>query len=111
MITAGLPPDLDGVLDRTEALAALGYTIDIPRRQFIAFDPRTDAVQSSRTPIEGAVVTWLRETHGRRPFVLLDNGDHALIDTGSNFGLAMRDANEVSRTGGSGGRDIDSGDS
>ena len=109
MITAGLPPDLDGVLDPTEALAPLGYTIDIPRREFKAFDPRTDAVQSGRTPIEGAVVTWLRETHGRRPFVMLDNGDRALIDTGSSFGLAVRDPNGVSRSGRYGARDIGGG--
>jgi hypothetical protein len=30
LITSGLPADLDGVLDPTEAVAPLGYTIDIP---------------------------------------------------------------------------------
>lgn len=109
MITSGLPSDLDGVLDPTEALAPLGYTIDIPRHEFIAFDPHSDAVQMNQPPVEGAVVTWLREAHGRRPFVMLDNGDHALIDTGSSLGLAVRDPNSVSRPTGSGARDIGGG--
>jgi hypothetical protein len=93
LTTSGLPADLDGVLDPTEALAPLGYTIDIPRREFLAFDPRSEALQVNRPPLEGAVVTWLREASGRRPFVMLDNGDRALIDTGSSLGLAIRDPN------------------
>jgi predicted aspartyl protease len=109
MITSGLPADLDGVLDPTEALAPLGYTIDIPRHEFIAFDPHSDAVQMNQPPVEGAVVTWLREAHGRRPFVMLDNGDRALIDTGSSLGLAVRDPNSVARPAVSGARDIGGG--
>jgi len=109
MITSGLPADLDGVLDPTEALAPLGYTIDIPAREFIAFDPRTDAVQMKQVPLEGTVVTWLREAHGRRPFVMLDNGDRALIDTGSSLGLAVRDPNSSSRPPASGARDVGGG--
>lgn len=109
MITSGLPADLDGVLDPTEALTPLGYTIDIPRREFIAFDPRSEAVQMNQPPVEGTVVTWLREAHGRRPFVMLDNGDRALIDTGSSLGLAIRDPNSTSRSGASGARDIGGG--
>lgn len=109
MITSGLPNDLDGVLDPTEALAPLGYTIDIPRHEFIAFDPHTEAVQMNQPPLEGAVVTWLREAHGRRPFVMLDNGDRALIDTGSSLGLAVRDPNSVSRPAASSARDIGGG--
>lgn len=109
MITSGLPADLDGVLDPTEALAPLGYTIDIPRREFIAFDPRSEAVQMNQAPFEGTVVTWLREAHGRRPFVMLDNGDRALIDTGSSLGLAMRDPNLTSRSAAAGARDLGGG--
>jgi gag-polyprotein putative aspartyl protease len=109
MITSGLPPDLDGVLDPTEALAPLGYTIDIPGREFMAFDPRSEAVQMNQAPPEGTVVNWLREAHGRRPFVMLDNGDRALIDTGSSLGLAVRDPNSGSRSSGSGARDLGGG--
>jgi predicted aspartyl protease len=109
MITSGLPADLDGVIDPTEALAPLGYTIDIPRREFIGFDPRAEAVQMNQPPVEGAVVAWLREAHGRRPFVMLDNGDRALIDTGSSLGLAIRDPNSTSRSSASSARDIGGG--
>lgn len=91
LIATGLPSDLDGVIDPTEALSPLGYTIDIPRRTFTAFDPQVDGVKPGRFSGEGAVVSWLREGHGRRPFVLLSNGDRALLDTGSSLGLAVRD--------------------
>jgi hypothetical protein len=109
MITSGLPVDLDGLLDPTEALSPLGYTIDIPRREFIAFDPRTEAVQMNQAPLEGTVVAWLREAHGRRPFVMLDNGDRALIDTGSSLGLAVRDPNAGTRPATSSARDVGGG--
>jgi len=91
MITGGLPNDLDGVLDPTEALSPLGYVIDLPQHELVAFDPQNDPVQMNRPPAEGTVVQWLREAHGRRPFVQLDNGDRALLDTGSSLGLAIRD--------------------
>lgn len=93
IITGGLPPDLDGVLDPTEAFSPLGYTIDLPGALLAAFDPQTDPVQKNRMPEEGTVVSWLREGQGRRPFVMLDNGDRALLDTGSSLGFAVRDAN------------------
>ena len=91
MITSGLPRDLDGVLDPTEAFAPLGYVIDIPRHELSAFESSELPLRIDRQPAEGAVVPWLRESHGRRPFVQLDNGDRALLDTGSTFGLAIRD--------------------
>lgn len=109
MITSGLPADLDGVLDPTEALAPLGYTIDIPRHEFLAFDPRSEPLQMNQPPLDGTVVAWLREAHGRRPFVMLDNGDRALIDTGSSLGLAMRDPNSNSRSEASKARDVGGG--
>lgn len=109
LITSRLPADLDGVLDPTEALAPLGYTIDIPRREFSAFDPHSEALQMNQPPVEGTVVAWLREAHGRRPFVMLDNGDRALIDTGSSLGLAIRDPNSRLRSGASSARDIGGG--
>src|SRR5229473_4481673 len=91
MITSGLPRDIDGVLDPTEALAPLGYVIDIPRHELSAFESHQLPLRIDKQPAEGAVVPWLRESRGRRPFVELDNGDRALLDTGSNLGLAIRD--------------------
>src|SRR5207248_3992207 len=75
LVSNGLPEDLDGLLDPTEAFSPLGYEIDLPRRELTAFDAKLDPVQMDRTLSEGAVVAWLRDTHGRRPFVMLDNGD------------------------------------
>jgi len=92
VVTAGLPADIDGVIDPTEAFSPLGYIIDIPRQQLSAFDPRDIPIRVNNQPEGGAVVPWLRESQGRRPFVQLDNGDRALIDTGSNLGLAIRDS-------------------
>jgi predicted aspartyl protease len=91
VVTSGLPADIDGVLDPTEAFAPLGYIIDIPHNQISAFVPRDTPLSVNRQPEGGAVVPWLRDSHSRRPFVQLDNGDRALIDTGSSLGLAIRD--------------------
>jgi len=91
VVTSGLPRDIDGVLDPTEAFSPLGYVIDIPRNELSAFDPRNTPLRLNNQPEDGTVVSWLRERHGRRPFVQLDNGDRALIDTGSTLGLAIRD--------------------
>jgi hypothetical protein len=98
MITGGLPRDIDGVLDPTESFAPLGYVIDIPRHELSAFESRELPLRIDQQPAEGAVVPWLRESHGRRPFVQLDNGDRALLDTGSNLGLAIRDLGPGSQT-------------
>ena len=87
----GLPSDLDGVIDPTEAFAPLGYEVDLPRRQLSAFDPKLDPLSLSRQPMDGTVVKWMSEPTGRRPFVTLSNGDRALIDTGSALGLGIRD--------------------
>jgi predicted aspartyl protease len=94
-VTTGLPPDIDGVLDPTEALAPLGYVIDIPRKELSAFDPQSSPIRTNNQPEEGAIVPWLRERDSHRPFVLLDNGDRALIDTGSSLGLAIRDQSSI----------------
>jgi hypothetical protein len=92
MVTTGLPVDIDGVLDPTQAFSPLGYVVDIPRLELSAFDPQTTPLRADNQPPAGAVVPWLRERQSRRPFVQLDNGDHALIDTGSSLGLAIRDS-------------------
>ncbi len=109
LISNGLPADLDGLLDPTEGFSPWGYTIDLPRHELAAFDPRVDPVQMNHSPVDGAVVSWMGEAHGRRPFVVLDNGDRALLDTGSNFGLAVRDANAPTRTAAHSVRDVGGG--
>jgi hypothetical protein len=97
MIITGLPRDLDGVLDPTEAFSPLGYVVDLPQRELSAFDPRTDPIRINEQPDEGTVVRWLHEGISRRPFVALDNGDRALLDTGSSLGLAIRDKESSDR--------------
>jgi hypothetical protein len=91
IVTSGLPRDFDGVLDPTEAFSPLGYVIDLPRHELSAFDPRDNPVRPNQQPAEGTVVQWLRESHGRRPFVMLDNGERALLDTGSSLGFAVKE--------------------
>jgi predicted aspartyl protease len=111
IVTGGLPRDLDGVLDPTEAFSPLGYEIDLPRYELSAFDPRDNPVRINQQPPEGTVVPWLREGRGRRPFVLLNTGEHALLDTGSNLGFAIRDnsRNEDQRNAGYEVRDVGGG--
>ena len=92
MVINGLPGDLDGVLDPTEVFSPLGYVIDLPQHELSAFDPRSTPLRMNDQPEGGTVVSWLREGRGRRPFVMLDNGDRALLDTGSSLGLAIRDS-------------------
>lgn len=99
MVIGGLPPDLDGVLDPTEAFSPLGYVIDLPRDNLSAFDPKTSPVSMSDQPDQGTVVQWIREASSRRPFVMLGNGDRALLDTGSSLGLAIRDSGSANRGG------------
>ena len=96
-VTPGLPNDIDGVLDPTEAFSPLGYIIDIPRLELSTFDSRAMPLRLDDQPREGAVVRWLREGSSRRPFVELDNGDRALIDTGSSLGLGIRANSESDR--------------
>ena len=109
VVTSGLPSDIDGVLDPTEAFAPLGYTIDIPRNEISAFDPHDMPLSINHQPDGGAVVPWLRDSQSRRPFVRLDNGDRALIDTGSSLGLAIRDLSARRANDGASIRDIGGG--
>jgi hypothetical protein len=97
MIISGLPRDLDGVLDPTEAFSPLGYVVDLPQRELSAFDPQTDPIRINEQPDEGTVVRWVHQGLSRRPFVMLDNGDRALLDTGSSMGLAIRDSGSSDR--------------
>ncbi|MGH9901148.1 MAG: aspartyl protease family protein [Pyrinomonadaceae bacterium] len=89
IVADGLPHGVDGVLDPTEVFWPLGYVIDIPDGRISAFDPRTNPLRRSEAPANGAVVPWLMDGTSRRPFVLLDGGRRALLDTGSGFGLAV----------------------
>ena len=109
VVTSGLPTDIDGVLDPTQAFSPLGYVIDIPRLELSAFDPQTNPLSADAQPPGGAVVPWLREHQSRRPFVQLDNGDRALIDTGSSLGLAIRDSSSANHVNTSLARDIGGG--
>jgi hypothetical protein len=97
MVISGLPPDLDGVLDPTEAFSPLGFVVDLPQNELSAFDPNTSPIRINEQPNDGAVVQWIREASSRRPFVILDNGDRALLDTGSSLGLAIRDSGSSNR--------------
>jgi hypothetical protein len=91
IVSPGLPSDIDGILDPTEAFWPLGYVIDIPRGELRAFDPRATPLRRNETVPEGAVVPWLTDGSTRRPFVSLAGGRRALIDTGSGFGLAVNE--------------------
>jgi predicted aspartyl protease len=92
VVTNGLPPDVDGVLDPTEAFWPLGYSIDMRRGEISAFDPRVAPLRTSDAPPGGAIVPWIFERGSRRPFVMLEGGRRALIDTGSEFGLAVSES-------------------
>lgn len=89
VVTDRLPQGVDGVLDPTEAYWPLGYTIDLPNGELSAFDPRTTPLRRSDVPPGGAIVPWLFEGRSRRPFVMLNGARRALLDTGSEFGLAL----------------------
>jgi predicted aspartyl protease len=92
VVARGLPEDVDGVLDPSEAFGSLGFTIDMSRGELSFFDPRTRPLRAADAPPEGAVVQWLTDGQSRRPFVMLAEGRRALLDTGSGFGLAVDEA-------------------
>jgi hypothetical protein len=91
IVGSGLPNDVDGILDPTEAFAPFGYVIDFPHHELTAFDSTLHPLSISNPPAEGAVVHWLTQAGNRRPFVRLDDGRLVLLDTGSAFGLAISD--------------------
>ena len=92
VVTGSLPPGVDGVLDPTEAFWPLGYSIDMRRGEISAFDPRVAPLRTADAPPGGAIVPWIFERGSRRPFVMLDGGQRALLDTGSEFGLAVSES-------------------
>lgn len=90
IVAENLPPDIDGVLDPTEAYSPLGYVIDMPRSVLSAFDPRATPLRIGAASSDGAVVPWLSDSESHRPYVALaPSGQRALLDTGSGFGLAL----------------------
>jgi hypothetical protein len=84
-----LPPDLDGVLDPSETFYPLGYVIDFSAEVIRAFDPRTEPLRRGVFPVGGDTVAWLTDGGTRRPFVALEGGRRALLDTGSGLGLGL----------------------
>lgn len=90
VISNGLPTDLDGLLDPNDAFGPLGYSIDIPRHELTAFDPYAQRLSVRAQPPGGIVVAWSRQGNSHRPFVVLDTGEKALIDTGSSLGFAVQ---------------------
>ena len=96
-IAPSLPSGIDGILDPTDASAPLGYTIDFPQKQITAFDSRSSGLSVRQQPADGAVVPWIRDSESNRPFVRLSDGRLALIDSGSEFGLAVSSSATVNR--------------
>jgi hypothetical protein len=91
IVVSALPAGVDGVLDPTDIFAGLAYSIDLPNRQILAFDSKTNGLDLNKTPKDGVVVRWIRQRGENRPFVRLGDGRLALLDTGSGFGLAVSD--------------------
>lgn len=88
-VVSNLPSAIDGILDPTSVFSPLGYSVDLPNHELRVFDGR---LRPDNNPPGGAVVRWVGND---RPFVRLSNGDLALIDTGSGFGLAVTNARVV----------------
>jgi predicted aspartyl protease len=90
IVTERLAPGVDGVLDPAEAYHPFGFEIDMVRDEMAAFDTSTNPIRrKANLPVDGTVVSWLTDGHSRRPFVMLEGGRRALLDTGSEFGLAV----------------------
>ena len=96
-IVSELPSGIDGILDPTEAYEPFGYVIDMPNRELLAFDTTANRLKVGNEPAGGAIVRWVREGGGKRPFVRLGDNRLALIDTGSGFGLAITQESTASR--------------
>jgi predicted aspartyl protease len=97
-VVANLPGAIDGILDPTDVFRPHGYSVDIPNRELRVFDTAAQRLRLTDVPKDGAVVRWVREAGSERPFVRLNDGRLALIDTGSTLGFAL---NEPGRAAGS----------
>jgi hypothetical protein len=92
-VVANLPRAIDGILDPTEVFSPFGFSIDLPSRELRVFDA---SLNLNQQPRDGAVVRWVREAGSHRPFVKLGDGRLALVDTGSELGLALNERQVVS---------------
>ena len=90
-VVNNLPGSIDGVLDPTEVFSPFGYSVDLPNRELRVFDTSSHRLKLSDVPRDGAVVRWVREAGSHRPFVRLEDGRLALVDTGSALGLALNE--------------------
>lgn len=88
-VVASLPGSIDGILDPTEVFKGFVYSVDLPNRELRVYDAATQPLRLTSVPRDGAVVRWAREAGSNRPFVRLEDGRLALVDTGSGFGLAL----------------------
>jgi len=88
-VVSTLPDAIDGILDPTDVLSPLAYSVDLPNHELRVLEGR---LSTNDNPPGGAVVHWVGND---RPLVRLSNGDLALIDTGSGFGLAVTNGRVV----------------
>ena len=88
-VVSVLPGSIDGILDPTDVFSPSGYSVDLPNHELSLF---VGTLRAHENPPGGAVVPWVGND---RPLVRLSNGDLALIDTGSGFGLAVTNARVV----------------
>ena len=113
-VVPSVPGGIDGIINPTDLFGSLAYSIDLPNRQLLVFDSKANGLDLTHTPQDGAVVRWIRVAGSDRPFVRLGDGRLALVDTGSGFGLAVREGtvsngrNHTRRTGDLGGGNIQS---
>jgi hypothetical protein len=89
IVVPSLTSGVDGVLDPTEVFGSMPYTIDMPNRRIVS------GGSISSNGGEQSTVPWIHFDSTSRPFVRLGDGRLALIDTGSNFGLAVNGRNAV----------------
>jgi hypothetical protein len=115
-VVTSLPGGIDGILNPGDLFGSLAYSIDLPNRQLLVFDSKSTGLDLAHAPRDGAVVRWIRVAGSDRPFVKLGDGRLALIDTGSGFGLAVREGtltngrNHSRRTSDLGGGNVQSGE-
>jgi len=84
-VVNSLPGSIDGVLDPTEVFKPFGYAVDLPNHELQVLDS-SYRLRVTDVPRDGAVVRWVG---ANRPFVRLNDGRLALLDTGSRLGLAL----------------------
>jgi hypothetical protein len=96
-VVTNLPASIDGILDPTEVFSPFGYSVDLPNHELRVFNTTAPRLRVSDVPPGGTVVRWVREAGSNRPFVRLDDGRLALLDTGSGFGLALNEGRVLGR--------------